>query len=113
MEVLWQRSSLGPDLLATLSKERDSFFLLTAGCALGVSRVVYRLNQTQKLGHKFYGVLFGEIYREQSGMQQSAASPLGPGRNKQPDINTKLKLVQLSYRVISVSRSPFKAVPLV
>lgn len=34
--------------------------------------------------------------------------PLGLGKNKQQDINTKLKLIQLSYRVISVSRSPFK-----
>lgn len=46
-------------------------------------------------------------------MQESGESPLGPSRNKQPDTNTKLKLVQLSYRAISLSRSSFKAVPLV
>lgn len=39
---------------------------------------------------------------------QPGVYTLGPGKNKQRDINTKSKLIQLNYRVISVSRSPFK-----
>lgn len=49
----------------------------------------------------------GKYTRKQSEMAEWVL-PLGLGKNKQQDINTKLKLIQLSYKVISVSRSPFK-----
>ena len=59
------------------------------------------------MSHKSYGVCLGKHTRKQSGM--AALSVTQRDWQKQTeDRNKKVKLIQLSYRVISVSKSPFK-----
>jgi hypothetical protein len=44
------RCSLRLDLLATLDQARDSFFVITASCVLGVSWVVLQIKSNTKIG---------------------------------------------------------------
>lgn len=99
------RHSLDLHLLATLVLEKDSFIIPNCQLCTWYELDIFQMKSKGKnwVMSSVLGNTLGKRVRWQPQM-----SPLGPGGNKQWDINTKLKLIQLHYRVILVSRSPFK-----